>query len=302
MSDAEATAGSSSESTRPNPAACTIRVDDIDKTNLAGDGNYLWRHTLPDGLDVVFKIYYGNRSSLLYMKKTFGNVMLTGRSSHMPKPRCRVEVDCINTWEKHGFRCFGIYPQVKVEGLPEGGYMTFEYIPGLHFREYFADKSVPVEERMATWRRFIGEWHRRHAAAVKDNDSRLIHENGDVKHVMLWKGEFLYLDFEMIYTGKNIRTLVGREICAYMRSVGRFFGDRLYERMTEELIEHYPDKALLMSTYDWAFNDPHPLWKLIRNIDYAAKPKNKKKHSKYEVALDIKRRLDERSLTRSNPK
>jgi hypothetical protein len=41
---------------------------------------------------------------------------------------------------------------------------------------------------------------------------------------------------------------------------------------------------------------------VLRNIDYAMKPGNKKKHSKYNVALDIKRRLDERSLTRSNPK
>jgi hypothetical protein len=298
MSDSEPTAAAE----RPNPAPCTIRLEDVEKTNLAGDGNYLWRHTLPDGLDVVLKVYYGNRSPFLYMKKTFGNVVLTGRSSHMPKPRCRVEVDCVNAWEKQGFRCFGIYPQVKVDGLPDGGYMTFEYVPGRHFREYFKDKSIPLEERMDTWRRFVGEWHRRHAAAVATNDNHLIHENGDVKHVMLWKGEFVYFDFEMIYTGKNIRTLVGREICAYMRSVGRFFGDDLYERMTDELVEHYPDKALLMSAYVWAFDDPNLCWKMLRKIDYAMKPGNKKKHSKYNVALDLKRRLDERSLTRSNPK
>ena len=65
-----------------------------------------WDGAVPDGLEVVLKVYYGNRSPLLYLKKTFGNVVLTGRSSHMPKARYRVEMACLDTWEKHGFRCF----------------------------------------------------------------------------------------------------------------------------------------------------------------------------------------------------
>lgn len=284
---------------RPEVAPVTVRLEDIDRDNMAGAGNYLWKHRLPCGTDVVVKVYYGSRSPLLYLKKSFGNVFLTGRSSHMPKRRCAMEVDCVRTWERHGFRCFGLYPQVTVEGLPRDGYMAYEYVPGRHFRELFKDRKIPLEERMAIWRRFVGEWHRRHAAAVAEDDPRLIHENGDVKHVMLWQGEFVYFDFEMIYTAGDIRTLVGREICAYMRSVGRFFGDELYERMTTELVEHYPDPALLMSTWTWAFHDPRPFTRLVRRLDYALKPKNRKKHSKYEVALDIKRRLDERSLTRA---
>ena len=62
----------------------------------------------------------------------------------------------------------------------------------------------------------------------------LIHENGDVKHVMLWQGGFTYFDFEICFRSRNVRDLVGREILAYMRSTGKFFGDELYERLMDE--------------------------------------------------------------------
>ncbi len=297
MSDAAAR----SEPPRPDPAPCTVRLADIDKSNLAGEGNYLWRHTLPDGLEVVAKVYHGSRSPLLYMKKTFGNVVLTGRSSHMPTARCAMEAACVRAWEEQGFRCFGMYPQIAIDGLPRDGYMVFEYVPGRHFRDYFQDRAVPLEEKRATWRRFVPEWHRRHAAAVATGDSKLIHENGDVKHVMLWQDDFVYFDFEMIYTSKDVRMLVGREICCYMRSVGRFFGDEMYEWMTADLVEHYPDKALLMTTWQWAFDHSDGFTKFVRRLDYSMKPRSKRKYSKYVVALDVKRRLDALSLTRSGP-
>lgn len=262
---------------------------------MAGDGNYLWRHSLP-GAEIVLKVYYGNRSSLLYAKKTFGNVVLTGRTSHMPKARCAVEADCVRTWQSHGFRCFDIYPQVDVDGLPREGYMAFEYVPGKHFKDLFIDRSLPLEERMAIWRQFIPEWHRRHRIAVDTSDSRLIHENGDVKHVMLYEGGFVYFDFEMIYRSKDVRMLVGREICSYMRSVGRFFGPRLYERMLDDLVAHYPDSSLLLSAWDQAYRHNNPFMRFARWLD-RMKPSNKKIYSKYRVAEDIASRLSKSSLT-----
>jgi hypothetical protein len=273
-----------------------LRLEGLEKTTLAGEGNYLWKVPLRGGWAVV-KVYFGSRSPLLYWKKTFGNVLLTGRSSHMPRARCRTEQTSIDRWESHGFRCFPRYPEVTVEGLPRDGYMVFAWVPGRHFREYFKDASLPLEERMATWRRWLPEWCRRHRIAVDTRDNYLIHENGDVKHVMLWQGDFVYFDFEMVYTSKDVRNLVGREILAYMRSCGRFFGDDLYERMMDELVAHYPDKALLLSAWQCAFADPNPLMRFARLLDRTLKPANRKRYSKYEVARDLKRRLDAASLT-----
>jgi hypothetical protein len=276
-----------------------LRLADItDKEHLAGAGNWLYKIPFRGG-HAVLKGYFGNRNPLLHMKKTVGNILLTGRTSHMPAARCKHERECIEVWEKHGFTCFGIHPEVVFEDLPKGQYLLFDYVPGLHFKNYFADESKHLEERMTTWRRYLLEWHRRHKAAVENDEPRLIHENGDVKHVMLWKDDFVYFDFEICFRSYDIRDLVGRELLAYLRSVGKWFGDSLYNMMMDELVAHYPDKSLLLEAWAHAFQNHNVAMRYARRLDYALKAKNKKPYSKYSVALDLKRRLDASSLTRS---
>jgi len=282
------------------PAPERLRLADIpDKRHLAGAGN--WLYLIPfRGGQAVLKVYFGNRHALLHVKKTVGNLLLTGRTSHMPRARYRQELDCIRIWERHGFRCFGIHPEVVFEDLPAQGYLLFDHVPGRHFREYFRDESVPLEERMATWRRWlVEEWHRRHRCALEQREPRLVHENGDVKHVMLWQGGFVSFDFEVCYRSRDVRDLVGREVLAYLRSVGKFFGDALYDRMMDEVVAHYPDRALLRAGYEHAFENRNPFARAARALDRALRRKHAKPYSKYSVALDLMRRLDGASLTSS---
>ena len=281
------------------PRPVVLQLDRLEKTPLAGEGNFVWRIPFEGGTDgcAVLKVYFGSRSPLLYLKKTLGNLLLTGRTSHQPRARFRMETDCVRLWERHGFRCFGMHPEVTVEGLPEGGYMVYDWTPGRHFREYFRDDSVPLEERLALWRRWVPEWHRRHAIAVRENEPRLIHENGDVKHVMLWQGGFTYFDFEIAFRSRDVRDLVGREMLAYMRSVGKFFGEEMYERMTDVLVDAYPDKSLLLEAWIHAYRNRNPAIRLGRAADRALKPRHQARWSKYTVARDIKLRLDRLSLT-----
>ena len=120
---------------RPGESAIpptTLRLEDLEKVPLAGEGNFVWRIPLGEG-HAVLKVYYGSRGWPLYLKKSVGN-WITGRSSHMPRTRWRTEVDCVRTWEAHGFRCFRMLPQVAVEGLPRDGYMVFAFTPGRHFQ------------------------------------------------------------------------------------------------------------------------------------------------------------------------
>jgi len=281
-------------------APLTLQLEGLEKTPLAGEGNYVWRIPFAGGTDgfAVLKVYYGSRSSWLYAKKTLGNLLLTGRTSQMPRARFRHEVASIRLWEQHGFRCFGMHPEVRVAGLPDEGYMLYDWTPGRHFREYFKDGSVPLDERLATWRRWVPEWHRRHMTAVREREPRLIHENGDVKHVMLWQGGFTYFDFEICFRSRNVRDLVGREILAYMRSTGKFFGDELYERLMDELVAHYPDRTLLLAAWEHAFANDNLLIRFARRLDVVLKPRHQGRYSKYSVARDLKRRLDAASLTR----
>ena len=274
----------------------TLRLADFpEKEHLAGHGNWLYK--IPFRGDwAVLKIYFGNRNPLLHWKKSFGNLFITGRTGHLPRTRCKVEVECVNLWEKHGFTCFKMYPEVKFSDVPEGGYMLFDYVPGIHFRTYFRDESVPLEERMETWKTWLPIWARRHKLAVELGEPRLIHENGDMKHVMLWKGDFVNFDFEIVFRSKDIRDLVGREMLAYMRSIGKAFGDEMYDLMMDGIIKWYPDKAMLMEAYIHGIENRNPVMRFFRRLDRMFRSANKKQYSKYNVAFDLKRRLDEAAL------
>jgi len=278
-------------------APLKLRLSDFpNKEHLAGDGNWLYKIPFGDGF-AVLKVYFGNRHPALHWKKTFGNLVFTGRTSHMPRARCRTEIESIQLWEQHGFRCFGMYPEVVFEDLPAGGYMLFEYVPGVHFKTYFRDESIPLQERLATWRRWLPEWHRRHKLAIELRDPRLIHENGDVKHVMLWQGGFVNFDFEVCFRSHDLPDLVGREMLAYLRFLGKAFGPELYDVMMDETVRHYPDKALLMQGWAHAMHNHNPFVRFFRMLDRKLRRKdNDKPYSKYSVAQDLKRRLDAAAL------
>jgi hypothetical protein len=271
-----------------------LRLEGLEKVPLAGEGNFVWKVPLHGG-HAVLKVYRGSRGWPLYVKKTIGNA-ITGRSSHMPGARWGTEVACADLWSRHGFRCFRRIPQVTVEGLPREAYMVWEWTPGTHFRDHFKDGSIPLEEPLATWRRWLPEWHRRHRLAVDLREPRLVHENGDVKHVMLWEGGFLYFDFEMTFRSRRVRFLVGREIATYMRSVGRFFGEEMYQKMIHELVAGYPDRALLLAAWEHAWDDPNPAWRLLRLADRNLRPRHRDRWSKYRVGRDVRDLLDGAAL------
>jgi hypothetical protein len=185
---------------------------------------------------------------------------------------------------------FDTYDDVTVEGVPEGGYALFEYVDRPRFVHYFADESVEVEERLDTWRRFLPVWHRRHALAIERREPRLTHENGDLKHVMIMEdGDFLFFDFEMVFRSRRrVREFVGREILAYLKSLGKTVGASLWPVFLEETVAHYPDPGLLAYTYDYAFRNPNPVRRLGRWLDRKLRQRAKKPFSKYNAALRVR--------------
>lgn len=267
-----------------------LRLADLPHEHLAGDGNWLWKIPFDGGFGVL-KVYTGNRHPLLHVKKTLGNRVLTGRTSHMPRARRDYEVACVALWARHGFGVFGMHPEVVFDDLPAGTYMLYDYTEGTPFREHFRDESLPLATRLATWRRFLPEWHRRHRLAIDLSEPRLIHENGDCKHVLIQAdGRFVSFDFEVGFRSRQARDLVGREILAYLRSFGRAMSLAL----ADELVAHYPEPELLWSAWEHAFRNGNPLVRAGRALDYRFKRRDgnvKGRFSKYRAALELERRL-----------
>jgi hypothetical protein len=271
-----------------------LKFGNLEQYLLLKNGNYLYKIPYRDGF-AVLKVYFGSRTALRYLTGTISNYF-QGQTSFMPRARLANEQKCLDVWRDSGFRVFKTYQDVEVEGLPDGGYLLFEYLPALKFKDFFGDKQVPLEERLKTYRRFLKEWHRRHALAVNQCEPRLIHENGDMKHVMITEDGFLYFDFEMSFRSRKrvrISEFVSREILAYLKSLRKIIGHDLFTLFLEETVAHYPDTSFLRNTYRVMFQHPNLLTRLARKADRKIDPRAAKSHSKYHVALQLKNLLEE---------
>ena len=271
-----------------------LRFDDLKPYLLLKNGNYLYKVPFRDGW-AVLKVYYGSRGWLGRVHKSIDN-WLDGQTSYMPKTRLRIERECMETWRKHGFRVFGTYPEVEVvaPGCPPGGYMLFEYVDRPKIGEILKDETKPVEERLDLYRRWLPEWSRRHALAIAERDPRLVHENGDGKHVMIMEdGSFLWFDFEMIWRSRRrVEQQVAHEINQYVWYLSRNTPADIRDRLIEETVRHYPDRERLYGPYGYFFKNPNLLHRMGRALERRFREKAKSPRSKYSVARRLKEALD----------
>ena len=268
-----------------------LEIENLKQYLLLKNGNYLYKIPFRNGY-AVLKVYYGTRSLLRYISGSVSN-FFEGQTSFMPRTRKTNEQQCLKIWREAGFRVFDTYEDVIVKGLPQGGYMLFEYLPAIKFTDYFADASVPLENRLHTYHRFLKEWHRRHDLAIKRREPRLVHENGDMKHVMIVDDQFLFFDFEMIYRSRRrVKEFVTREILAYLKSLGKIVGSELFPVFLKETIDHYPESELLMNTYRIMFDHPNLVIRCARAIDRKFYPSAAKPFSKHNVARQLKKMLE----------
>ena len=267
-----------------------LEIENLDQYLLLKNGNYLYKIPFREGY-AVLKVYYGSRSMLRYISGSISN-FFEGQTSFMPRARMVNEKKCLNIWREAGFRVFDTFGDVIVKDLPEGGYMLFEYLSALKFIDYFGEASVALEDRLHTYRRFLKEWYRRHDMAIKRQEPRLVHENGDLKHVMMVDDQFLFFDFEMTYRSRRkVKEFVTREILAYLKSLGKIVGPELFPVFLKETIDHYPDTELLKNTHRIMFAHPNPFIRMARIVDRRFYPNAKKPFSKHNVARQLKKML-----------
>lgn len=271
-----------------------LELDDLSPYLLLQNGNFLYKVPFRGGW-AVLKVYYGSRGFLSRIVKSLENVLLAGQSSYMPKTRLRNESACLKLWRKHGFRVFETYPDVEVRapGCPPGGYLLMEYVEAEKIIARLSRPDVPVEEKRALYRRFLVDWGRRHEIAIREREPRLVHENGDGKHVMLVGDDFLWFDFEMVYRSRaKIRDHVSHEIIQYLWHTLKTVPPDLAELLLADTVEHYPDRGRLERSYDYFFRHPNPFHRMGRALDRRFYKRSKKPSSKYNVARRLKAKLD----------
>jgi hypothetical protein len=267
----------------------TLHFDDLTPYLLHKNGNYLYKIPFRGGW-AVLKVYYDSRTQWERLQKAVNNVILLGQTSYWPKTRRRIERECLALWSRHGFRVFDVYDDVEVvaPGCPPDGYLLCGYVDARTLEDHLVDESIPLEQRFATYRRFLKEWGRRHEIASAEREPKLQHENGDFGHVMLVGDEFLWFDLEMVYRSRSrVDEYLGHEIIQYLWYLSRKTRPEIRDRLLAETVEHYPNRARLAAAPDVFLNHPRPWVRLGRRID-AARPSGSKPTSKYNMARRLR--------------
>jgi hypothetical protein len=271
----------------------TLRFDDLAPYLLLSNGNFLYKIPFRGGWAVV-KVYYGSRSPLSTLYKSFENVVFAGQTSYQPRTRRRIELECLDAWRKHGFRVYDTYDDVAIEApsCPAGGYTLFEYRTAPKLNDYLRDAGKSEDERFETWRRFVAEWARRHDLALAERDPHLVHENGDGKHVLIEDEGFLWFDFEVIWrSSRRIEEQVGHEIVQYLWNVSKMLPESLRDRLLDETVASYPRPERLAQACRYFLEHPRPLPRLARALDRGLRSRAKKATSKYNLSRRLLARL-----------
>ena len=272
-----------------------LRFADLTPHLLLRNGNFLYKVPFRDTV-AVLKVYYGSRNTLHMALKSFENVVFGGQTSYMPKTRLRIERECLDLWAEHGFRVFERYDDVEViaPNCPPGGYTLFEYVSKPKLNGYLSDPSIPQSDRLETFGRFVVEWGRRHEIAIREREPRLVHENGDGKHVMILDdGSFLWFDFEMAFRSRDkVAEHVSHEIIQYLWNILKSTPPELKEPLLEAMVEHYPDRDRLHRAYELFHRHPNPIYRFGRAFDRNLGARSKKENSKYHVAQWLRDRLE----------
>ncbi len=267
----------------------TLRFDDLTPYLLQRNGNYLYKIPFRGGW-AVLKVYYDSRTTWVRLKKAINNVVLLGQTSYWPQTRRRVERECLELWTRAGFRVFDWYDDVEViaPSCPPGGYLLCGYVDAPTLEDHLLDASLPLEQRFATYRRFLSEWCRRHDTASARREPRLMHENGDFGYVMLVGNEFLWFDLEMVYRSRSrVDEYLGHEIIQYLWYLLRKSSPDVRDRLLPETALHYPNRARLSAAPDVFLHHPRPWVRLGRKLD-AMRSNSQKQTSKYNVARRLR--------------
>lgn len=271
-----------------------LKFEDLTPYLLLQNGNYLYKIPYRDGW-ALLKVYYGSRGFWGRVRKSLGNVLYSSQTSYMAKTRRRVEIDCIALWRRYGFRVFDIYEDVEVEapGCLREGYVLLEYVSAPTLTEYMCDGRISLEDRFETYRRFLKEWSCRHDLAISEHEPRLVHENGDGRHVMVLDDGFLWFDFEMVYRFPSaVREYVSHEIVQYTWDMNKTLPPEIRDRFLDETIAGYPVTERLFRAYEYFFHHPNPIHRLARTFDRHLRRRAKKPTSKYNVARILLEKLE----------
>lgn len=211
------------------------------------------------GGPVVVKRFLRKRRWLRQEMMQLGCWTFAGKSNSWPRGRRRTEAECMALWQRHGFDVFRIR-DVAVAVEVREPHLILEFCPGRTLYEILEDPAVSEEEKRGLLERFSSQWGERHRKALDLMEPRLLHEHGSFRHVFVSGPRLITFDLEMAWVRRRLTPhLVGREVAAFFRSLGRAsHGDR-FEKRLQAVVEAYPHPDLLRTVVQDALGPSSPV-------------------------------------------
>lgn len=210
-----------------------------------GGGNRLYRlGEAPD--TVLLKVYAQRRSGWQEQLQRFSHRWVEGKRDVTAAARHATERELITRWTRAGFDV----PKLCDPGIPEtllaAPFLVIEDCAGPLLYEVLADAAQPWSDRAALFARFAADLGRRFRRATGDDEVRLVHEHGTVRHVLVHAGRLVTFDLEGAFSpGFSVREALTQELSGHLRSIAKAVGEAHVDRAFSVLAAAFGDKALL---------------------------------------------------------
>jgi hypothetical protein len=215
----------------------------------------------------VLKIY-GRRRTRLREWMTHLSQRLTGKTGYTANARRETERRCLTLWRDAGFDVPRIdCAPVPLPPLPVP-FLLMEYLPGPLLGSFLADPDGRPEEKKRLFLRFLGDWGKRHAAALARSEPALLQEHPGLDHLLVSGTRLATFDLEVAYTSRSrVAESVSAEIAGLVRSLFKVLPEQEAGRYLGLMAKSYPDRSRLARVHTDLFNSPSPAVRPIHALD-----------------------------------
>lgn len=262
-------------------------------------GNLAFLLETPAG-QVVQKLYRQRKGWLREEVRATLGAARGAKTSSRAEARRVTEAQQLRHWLERGFDVPRLIEPADA-ALAPGPYNLIEFVEGPVLLYALASQSGrSLDERRKLMAGYARSWHARHAAALDQDDPRLLQEHGTLEHVIVCAERFVTIDHEQAFrAGTRTLPLVAKEFASALRSLLKGTGPETFEDLLGALISGYDDEELLQSILAQFINHPSPLWRAVRRIDRIREQRRGADRGKFAALDRLASRLRQRSPRRS---
>lgn len=213
-----------------------------------GDGAHRVLKAEVGGRAVVIKLYGLKRSRLEAAVRQFGSLVLVGKSSISAADRCRTERETLELWRREGFDVPGevaldraVLSDIGLKGSHP--WLALNWVSGPIMGKMVMRDDLSLSRKEEIVAEFTKVCAARHARAIELDEPRLLCEHPTFEHVILSEGRFVFIDFEIVFTGRcRLETLIARELAGFVRSLHRMADGHLGPLLSA-MVAAYPNRS-----------------------------------------------------------